>query len=503
MVLISTKAGFSAALGAFVMGSLLAETSEGKNVERVIAPVRDLFSAIFFVSIGMLFDPSILRDHMGVVLILSMLVLFGKAFAVSTGALLSGQNIKSSIQSGLSLSQMGEFSFILASLGLSLGVTPKSLYGIAVAVSLVTCFTTPLLIKNSEAISHFLERFISKRALKKIEKYRYTLSFRGRLTATELILKAYVIRWVLNSILIIAVVLSLKFAGIKVIDSLLTEKEWLPYALTALGMLISSPFFAGLLFVTPRRVAAFSKTEREHLVALRPIIFLVKFILATPLIFFLMGQLLLGAAIPLEWEMGLIVFGLFNFWFAEGLYSRFENQFSEHLSESKQKYQTLVPWDAHLSSYVVSPHSEIVAKSLMAASLKENYGVTVAVIERGHKSILAPGRDEVIFPGDRLYIIGLEEQLALAQKCIEVAAPEIVEEKNYGLETLLLSDDSKFVNKAIRNCGLREAIQGLIIGIERSGERILNPDSMLELAPQDLLWVVGDRTLIKKVKLES
>lgn len=135
MVIIATNVGFSAPLGAFIMGSILAETKEGKNIEHLLNPIKDLFSAVFFVSVGMMINPQYLYQYADVILLLTLVIIVGKIVGASIGALLSGQSLKTSMYAGMSLAQIGEFSFIIATLGITLKVTSDFLYPIAVAVS--------------------------------------------------------------------------------------------------------------------------------------------------------------------------------------------------------------------------------------------------------------------------------------------------------------------------------------------------------------------------------
>lgn len=150
MVMIATKAGFSSALGAFVMGSILAETIDAEHIEHIVKPVKDLFGAIFFVSVGMLIDPVLLWEYKIPILILTLVVMVGQILFATFGVLLSGQTVKVAIQSGFSLAQIGEFAFIIASLGLTLKVTDNFLYPIVVAVSVITTFFTPYMIRMAE-----------------------------------------------------------------------------------------------------------------------------------------------------------------------------------------------------------------------------------------------------------------------------------------------------------------------------------------------------------------
>src|SRR5688572_4142675 len=158
MVWLATIVGFSPALGAFIMGSILAETVYAEKIEHLVKPVKDLFGAVFFVSVGMLFDPNMLVQYLGPVLLISVVTILGQSFSTTTGALIAGQPLKSSVQAGMSLSQIGEFSFIIATLGLTLKVTSDFLYPIVVAVSAITTFTSPYMIKASEPVYEWLNK---------------------------------------------------------------------------------------------------------------------------------------------------------------------------------------------------------------------------------------------------------------------------------------------------------------------------------------------------------
>lgn len=176
LVLLSNALGYSAALGAFITGAILAESAEGKAIEELVHPVRNLFGAIFFVSVGMLFDPGVLREHGWTVVLITLLTIVGKALSTGFGALLAGQGVRTSVQSGFSLAQIGEFSFIIASLGASLNVTSGFLYPVAVAVALVTSFTTPYLIRLSDPFADWLEKRLPSRALSLFHSYESALS---------------------------------------------------------------------------------------------------------------------------------------------------------------------------------------------------------------------------------------------------------------------------------------------------------------------------------------
>lgn len=506
MVLIATHAGFSPALGAFIMGSLLAETADGKNVERVIAPVRDLFAAVFFVSIGILFNPAVLSDHPLMVFAVLFLVFFGKLFAVTIGSLLAGQSLKISLQSALSLAQMGEFSFIIATLGQKLQVTSASLYGVAIIVSALTTFTTPFMMQLALKVDDDITKKIPYKIRSQMERYQNAFKAQGNYSAFTLIMDVYGYRWILNTIVIIALCLALRAMGLDLIFDSFDDPFWAAFTASAIGLLLCAPFFAGILLGGTKRLQKLNPKESSRLIALRPATLIMKFFLATVL-YVLVTHTLDAWSITLQGHLILISATALAVVFTERLYLKIEAQFSEHLSPTdvqapmgKDKYSSLVPWDSVLEYFVISPNSEVVAKSLMRAELKEKFGVTVAVIERGAKTILAPSRDELLLPADKVYVIGQEEELYRVKKYLEDDMDEDVPECHFGLETIVVKENSPFAFKPIRSCGIRESMKGLIVGVEREGKRYLNPDSAMELRPKDLLWLVGDRDLIAQFK---
>jgi CPA2 family monovalent cation:H+ antiporter-2 len=154
---------------------------------------------------------------------------------------------------------------------------------------------------------------------------------------------------------------------------------------------------------------------------------------------------------------------------------------------------------------VLSPDSEFAGLTLVESALKEKFGLTVAMIDRGTRRIQAPKRSERLFPGDRLYLIGTESQLESARPVLEGSGQPVHWEGSdtFGLESVVLHAGSPHVGKPIRECGIRENINGLIVGIERRGERILNPDSSLALEAGDLVWLVGDRAKIRALHIGS
>lgn len=507
MVMLTTAVGFSPALGAFVMGSILAETREGRRIELLIVPVRDLFAAVFFVSIGMLIDPKIQQEHFAVIVLLTLITIAGKLISTGLGAVLSGQKLQHAVQSGMSLAQIGEFSFIIATLGLTLNVTSDFLYPVAVAVSAVTTFTTPYMIKYADPFYSWLEKRTPNLVLTGLEKYRAAVSSGNRENALSLLWKAYGLKIALNSVIVIAIALAVQKGLLPHLVAQFGDHSAVHFAAGLVAILFSTPFLWPIIFATPAKMSSEASADLEKLKDLQLGVVIVRFFITVALVEFVISRfspVLAASGIVLFVAASVIaVFGRYT----RPLYLAFERTFLLHLNDREEAEKPirakpqLAPWDATLAEFTLSADSNLVLKTLAQSGVKERFGVTVAMIERGNRSILTPGREDLLLPADRLFLIGTEEQLERIRPIVEVASSKIdgAEADSFGLESMVLKEDSPFVGKSIRTCGLREAIHGLIVGIERSGQRILSPDSGTVLLPGDLIWVVGDRKLIKSM----
>lgn len=499
MVIIATNTGFSAALGAFVMGSLLAETRDGKAIERLLDPVKNLFAAIFFVSVGMLIDPMVLKEHFGVILFLTAVTIIGKGVSTTMGALISGQSLRHSVQAGLSLAQIGEFSFIIATLGISLKVTSEILYPIAVAVSAITTFTTPYLIRLSDPFCAWIEKVLPISIKQRLERYQAAVSSSSSRN-TESYWNLYGVKILLNSVIVLAFLYFSKRYLLDFVSVRLGDDPLIRLATATIVILVCSPFLWALA------VSQLTNRKARVVESVDTFFSLMRMLLGAGLVGFIIWYL-----VPLKDISNFSVFCFFILsfifmWFSSPVYRRMERIFISNLEDKQKSTHShrpqLAPWDANLAEYILSPDSPLVALTLQECAIKEKFGVTVALIERGHKKIIAPSRDEFLFPYDRLFLIGTDEQLAKAQKTIEVKEEHINLDslEVYGLESLTLTENSSYCGKSIRDCGLREHVNGLIVGLERSGKRILSPDSSIELQPDDLVWIVGDRVKIRSLK---
>lgn len=500
MVVMNTQAGFSPALGAFLMGSILAETTEAHRVEHLIKPMKDLFGAIFFVSVGMLIDPRAIYEHAAPILILTLVTIGGKFLTTLVGALLSGRNLRHSMQAGLSLAQIGEFSFIIASLGLSLKVTSDFLYPIAVGVSAITTFTTPYLIRSSDGAYALVRRIFPAKALGALEGYTASTQRVSANREWREVLSAYGLLTLVNGVIISAIFLSLSRVLPALLEARVGGTGPVSWICLALACFCAAPFFWALLLSRPKRemVSALWRTQefRHAILGLE----MARFGFAMVLFGVLASQL-----IPARMAAGVTVALALVCFFSlsrhlDRVYSWLERRVIENLAEGKpeQRAPPLAPWDAHISSFELLPDSEVSGRTLEELKVRESFGVTIASVTRGRRVIAAPGRHQRLFPGDRIAVIGTDEQIEKFGRFLAPTENLALDEgaTSFGLQQLRITENMPFARSTIRDSGLRESTDGLVVGIERDGRRILNPDSTLEILPGDLLWIVGDRRKI-------
>ncbi|KYG63244.1 sodium:proton antiporter [Bdellovibrio bacteriovorus] len=506
MVVFASNVGFSSALGAFIMGSILAETIEGERIHHLVKPIKNLFSAVFFISVGMMIDPQVIMTYWKEVLLLSSIVIVGKTISVTLGSVLSGQSLKSSLQSGMSLSQIGEFSFIIATLGLSLKVINENMYPLAVAVSVVTAFTTPYMMRSSTKFYAFLERILPPKVVASLDSYSVlSFSMQGNRVWRDQV-RAYIIKIILNAVVVVAIFL-------------LTSRVFLPFLLErqmaegpakflslSATLIASAPFLWALAF---GRTKDFDVLVFDQNKGTNNYVFLVsRIMLAVGLLGAMVAQF-----VPIFWALAItlwmvIVVGYILSQKLNDIYHWFEHRFLSNLNDEVQKnharkaVQSLAPWDAHMTEFQIPPEAPYVGVPLSQLSIREVYGVTIALIERGRRRITAPGRNECLMPHDHIHVIGTDAQLVRFKDFIQSEHEDlqrvvsVQDDGQYTLESYRLSENSPYINCSIRDCGLRESTQGLVVGIERDGRRILNPDSSEVLVLGDVLWIVGDRDKI-------
>ncbi|RYZ30444.1 MAG: sodium:proton antiporter [Chitinophagaceae bacterium] len=496
MVFLADKAGFSPALGAFIMGSMLAETTKAEKIEHLIKPVKDFFGAIFFVSVGMLIDPAILVEFALPILVICLVTIVGKILSTSIGALLSGQSLQTAVQAGFSLAQIGEFSFIIATLGLTLKVTSEFLYPIAVAVSAVTTLTTPYLIKSSDGFTRWLEKILPNNIRTWMASYRTNTRVASHRNEWRVYIRSTIILMVLLSVVLISITL---IADAYLIPFIMQNGSGFLNKLGAaiLVLILMLPFLWALAIRNPAVLyARIIQEERyqEPLAILR----ILRLCVATIFIGLLLMRFftfIIGAVA----SVAIIVLVIRFSNRIQRLYNRLEKRFllnlnQREIAESERNRVELAPWDAHIIPLAIEPGAPCIGKTLRELAWRESAGVNVVMIKRGDMQIPVPGREERIFPQDELLILGTDLQVkkiqALCRPKENVSGQSSAEVRLLQYE---LKDTTGLTGKSIRESGIREKGNCLIVGVERENKRILNPDSETVLLDGDVVFLVGDK----------
>jgi CPA2 family monovalent cation:H+ antiporter-2 len=498
MVIFAANVGFSAALGAFIMGSIIAETNEAEHIEHLVKPVKDLFGAIFFVSVGMLINPETLVEYAFPVMLLTLITIFGQSITSTIGTLISGQPLKESIQTGMSLSQIGEFSYIIATLGASLNVTSDFLYPIVVAVSAVTAFTTPFMIKYATPVAGFVEKKLPKKWVKRIEIYSANAQAIKTVSTWRKAIREYIFQIVIHSIILFAIIQMSK----RFLMPLMSDFSYGNTFTAVITFIIIAPFLwaVSLRRIATNEVQELIKNKKHH----GPILVLI-FIRMLIGIFFI-GMMLNNFFSPgiaiLAFLISVITILLFPKKINK-LYLKIENRFvtnynQRELSVKKINRNNLSPWDGHMANFLIVPESDLIGKPLEEIKIREEIGVNIAYIKRGNLHINIPTKYEKLYPNDEIYVIGTDVQVKEFGEYLKKQEIKTIEDEDADIVLQQFElEQQKFIGRTIRESGLREKTNGLIVGIEHSGKRILNPESNFILSKNDIVWVVGDRTKIR------
>lgn len=508
MAVLSVACGFSLELGSFIGGSIIAGTIMAERIEHVVQPVKDLFGAVFFISVGMMVDPSVIAMHWPTILLLAIVVIAGMITFGTAGMLLTGQSLKVAMESGFSLTQIGEFSFIIASLGMSLGVLDATLYPIIVAVSVITIFTTPYFIRLSAPAYRLVEHHLPAPLRFLIDRYSNNASADsagiGRLW--KAIIVRYAWRIVLYSVLMFAVLILSRQYIFPLCDNL--GDGWGRLAATAVTLLLLSPFLLALT------ISASKKSERDKIhreaplsnvpfVAMRIIRYLVALYFVVSCIamaYSMSAGLLVIAAI-------IVLYIIISSGRLRDRYRHIENKFLVNLNQrddARTGRSNPVTGDLHLAYIGVDTATPFVGDRICDAGLRRDYGVSVSSIQRGMCTLPLPDKDTRILPGDLLGIIGTDEQIGRLNNDIEqarrIVEAQPVQECETALRSLRLDSDSPLIGKQLRNSRIREEYYSMLVRVaDENGEDIpISPN--LTFCPGQTLWLVGEKNEVNRIR---
>jgi CPA2 family monovalent cation:H+ antiporter-2 len=517
MVFVATKAGFSAELGAFIMGSILAETTSAEKIEHIFEPVKNLFGAVFFVSVGMMINPAALLQYGWIVLAVTALTITGKFVSTTVGALLSGQPFRQSVQVGMSMAQIGEFAFIVATLGMSLGVISDFLFPVAVAASAITTFTTPYMIKYSGNFYNFIEKITPKKVLLRIEKYSAAIQTIQAESEWKKLVKQYITNVFINGFIVLAFIVS----GTKILLPLLLKifptGFWAAIGTIVVILVVSSPFLWALMFKKPDYITAnelWNNKEYNH----GPL-FLME------MLRILVGVVLIGYLLDSEFStfvsfliaIPVIIVGIFLFSKnIQNIYRNIENRFMVNLNSREIAEQEkssplqlhtqtsgLSNWDAYLTDLQVPGNAEYLGKTLHELAWREKYEINVVFIKRGDKIIYSPGPRNRVLPLDILGVFASEKQLdafkPILSKTYKIDSQPI-DEEDIVVDRFVVDERSPLNGVAIKDSGISERTQAIIVGIERGDEKIISPAGATVFREHDIVWCVGEKKKLKALK---
>lgn len=515
MVLLATKVGFSAELGAFVMGSLIAETVLAEKIEHLIEPIKQLFGTIFYVSVGMMIDPQAMYTYAFPILIITLLVIVGKFFFSGLGALISGQPLKQSVQIGSSMAQVGEFAFIVAALGMSLGVISDFLFPIAVSVSAITTFTTPYFIKFSDHTYNGIVKILPAKWLSRLEDYTAETQENKDSPLWQEMLKAYYRILLINGIILIAIVLLYKYLLIPFIEAQISSPLWQNIIIIASATILAAPFLWAIL-IKKINVRDDNETVNSDLLnnSARGI--------TLNAIRFLVGLFFIGFfinEIATTWHALLLavpIIVLFLWLFSDKvrkIYQRIEDQFLSNLNEkerleylqnkgsielnnkNEEVKGRLQEWNAYVAELEIGDNEAFAGMTLYELDWKQKYGINVAYIRRNEKSIYFPNGKDRILPNDKVGVLGTEEQIAqlksfIDQQVLPANSQESIDVNDIKLIKVKVPETSAFIGSSVKMSGIRVDLKSHVVGLERNGERILNPNSSEIILAGDILWLV-------------
>ena len=515
MAVFSTKVGFSSAFGAFIMGSILAETIEAERIEKLVEPVKNLFGAVFFVSVGMLVDPQILVNYAVPIMVLVLTIIIGQSFFGSFAFMLGGENLKSAMRCGFSMAQIGEFSFIIASLGLSLGVISDFLYPVVVAVSVITTFLTPYMIRLATPAYNALEHRMPSRLINALNRLSISSPSTTEKSKWKSLVTQMLINTIVYAILSTAVITMMFMIGSPFLNKLL------PYDITLLGhtmplgnlftglltVLFIAPFLRAMVMKKNRSEewkALWAESNRNHL----PLLFtvLVRAVLAIAFVFYVCQHLLHFAPAAVI-TLGIITVTLIIL--SRGVKRRsilLERLFINNLRSRDIEAQVhgkrrplyegrLLDRDIHIADFDIPQNSLWTGRTLKELNLGRKYGVHVSSILRGSNRMNIPSGEDRLYPFDRIQVIGSDTQLAAFRSAIE----KNVEDEDYELEKremklrqLIIGSDSPFIGKTLEESGIRSRYYCMVIGLEEGKENLSPFRPSQRFKDGDIIWIVGE-----------
>ncbi len=517
MVLLADFLGFSSALGAFLAGSLLAGTVHAERVERLTSGIKDLFGSVFFLSVGMMIEPAMIVRYIVPILIITAVTLVFKLVFNAMGVLLSGQSLETAVYSGCALSQIGEFAFIIASLGVSLGVTSDYLYPIIVAVSVITTLTTPISIRNSGKIYALCRRLLPDKLLAALDRYTGDDDSDVR-EEQDSDWANFLRRFIKRTALYGALMAGVSLLGWLVVYPLLLRTPLSPWLVRILSAVLCVAGIA--LFIRPMLdlhstefTTLWVKDRRFRL----PLITLtvLRFLLIVALVFTPLKVMLDINSLWLLLMVAAAILIIYKSGWMSSAYISAEARFMANLNERslhRDQDGDATEWlDEELVVCETVCTRLIADRSLKQLNWGHLYSVSVIRVVRGRHHYNMPAADMVLREGDQLLLLGLPEDLRALHLGLGREEPESCQTLRQFMESqggestdlfvyaLPVSRKSALQGRTIRTSGLKETYHCMVLGLQRDKLPILQPDVNMTIQTGDRVWILGARKMAEKL----
>ncbi len=517
MAVFSTEVGFSEAFGAFIMGSILAETVEADRIVKLVEPVKNLFGAIFFVSVGMLVDPHVIVQYALPIVVLVLTIVLGQAVFGTLAFMLAGESLKSAMKCGFSMSQIGEFSFIIASMGLGLGVIGKFLYPVVVAVSVITTFLTPYMIKLANPVYCRLEKHLPDKLIHWLNSMQMSHPHTTQRNKWKRLLYQMSLNTIVYGILSAAVIAVMFTFVLPVVRRLLPgwDLHWYANAITGIATIVLIAPFLRAMVMKKNHSDEFKRLWVESNFNRPPLVFtiVVRFIVALMFVFYIINYLTRFTN-ALMICMGTAVVGLIMYSrLAKTRSIKMERQFMLNMRSRDIQAQVqgtkrplyaghLLDRDIHIGHFELPEDSLWAGKKLSNLQMRNRFGVHVSSILRGAHRINIPNGETVLFPGDQLQVIGNDDQLKLFGDSVErelVPADLEVEKREMKLRQMIVSGSGSLVGKTLKASGIRDLYGCMVVGVEEGQENLTMMDPKRTFEKGDIVWVVGEEDSLTRL----
>lgn len=516
LVFFANRAGFSSALGAFLMGSILSSTIEGERIEKLTGNIKNLFGAVFFVSVGMMVDPSVIGQHYGVIIAITIVAMLGILTFATAGVLLAGKNLDTALHVGFSLPQLGEFSFIIAALGTSLGVVSDFIYPVIISVSVITTFTTPYMIKAADPVSSLLYAKLPPGVIESLDR-RSKVGNDAQGVETPLwkaFATKYFIRLGIYAMILLVLLLGLKAYLPVLADKLLpgVPALWVSLIEVVVSLVIMAPFLYGTVVNTDEIRTISGKIVRKDPRARIPLIiaFCLKIFLAVE---FALSAIIYFVHLP-NWSTALIFASLAVIFLitclARKRHNRIEARFFANLNAKEEYARQNAPvastlksklsrYDIHTKMVTVLPNFLFAGEPLRNMPFRKTSGVNIAKIQRGAKNIFVPSGDERIYPSDKLLAVGTSEQLEKFEQLMAGSYEQVkASDEEFAVEAITLDRDSSLTGMTLKDSYLR-SLGCLVVSVERNQTIIANPHKDFKFIEGDKVWIAGLKSSLESL----